>query len=420
MSYHQRAVLWLTMLLLSIGLTGCFDVKSKLKVFPSGEAEMTTTVDTSRADALVSSFKAAESNISCEQFVEKVRQDPKWSCEQTGPSSIRARRHYTQAEAATFMEINSGLFSSSYKVYPTTLIGPISEDSKDASLDEKAKVAAMYKGLGVLMMLEVEMPGEITAIGNSKPANNSGALTIDLLDPMVWTDGYSIQSKEGKWAQGLGVVLLAALVVAAGFAARRKTSLPESFRKFVLPVAVLVALLIVALPMLLSSLFTPIPAPEDQKAPVVATAPTPVAVAPAPIAAPETFPPAEPAAVEAPPLASDTSDIWTKLASQHAHVVMDHPSFHLKFRQLLGNDYDAVKNSVSVSSIHLESGYLIASGNAPNSGGYDMAIWAIDTQDGNIYAVWKLNNQLKVYGTSSEQRLPAPLYQWYKEMGGPN
>lgn len=422
MNNCKRALLWLGTTLLAISLTGCFEVSSKLKVFPSGETEMTSTIDTSRADAIGRSFNDTDSNISCEKFIEKMKQDPKWHCEQTAPSVIKAQRHYSQEESTLFMEKGSGLFSSNYKVYPAILIGPLSEDSKDASLADKARIAAMYKGLGVVMTLELEMPGEIVAIGNNKPANAAGTLTIDLLDPLVWTEGYSIQSEDRSWVKGIGLAILAVLAIATGFFVRRKSSLPENVRKFAVPVALIVALLIVVLPILLGSFFASITAPEKAKTSVAAAAPVPAS---SPLSAPEApveAPPLPP--VEAPPLApleSTSVSNWRQYVDQHPIDMMEDANLSRRFKQVLGDDYDAVKNAVTTATpTALDAGYIIATGMAPHSGGMDTAIIGIDTQNGQIYAVWRQDSQIKVYGTPHEQRLPARLYRWYKEMGGPN
>ncbi len=316
------------------------------------------------------------------------------------------------------MEKSGGLFSHNYKVHPVILIGPLSEDSKDASMADKAKVAAMYKGLGVVMLLELEMPGEIVAIGNNKPGNATSTQTIDLLDPLVWTEGYSIKSEDGSLAQGIGLAILAGLVIAAGIFARRKSSLPENVRKFAVPAALIVALLIVILPTLLGSSFASASAPDEKSKPAAAPAPV---TAPSPPTAPPTVPEAP---VEAPPLApleSTHVSNWRQYVDQHPIDMMEDSDLAPRFKQVLGGDYDAVKNAITTAApTTMEAGYVIASGMAPHSGGMDTAMIGIDTKTGEIYAVWRQDSQIKVYGVANEKRLPAPLYNWYKEMGGPN
>lgn len=411
MNHCKRVLLWFGAMLLSVSLSGCFEVKNHLKVFPSGEAEMVTTVDTSRVDEIGKSFSSSSSpTISCEKLIEKLKRDPKWSCEQTAPSILQARRHYSQDEAAAFMKKSDVLFARTYQVFPSILIGRISEDDKEVTAADTAKVAILYKSMGIAMTLELEMPGEIVAIGNNKPASSSRVQTIDLLDPLVWTDGYSVKSEEWSWVQGLGLVILAALVLAAGFFAKRKASLPETVRKLAIPVSLISALLIVILPTLFGSFSTLAPAQTEKSAPVTTAVHDPV--------------PPPPEAVEAPPiapLASTSVSNWRQYIDQHPVDVMEDAVLMPRFKQTLGSDYDAVKNAVATSSpTELDAGYLIASGNAPHSGGMDTAIIGIDTQNGQMYAVWKLDSQIKVYGTPHEQRLPARLYRWYKEMGGPN
>lgn len=180
-----------------------------------------------------------------------------------------------------------------------------------------------------------------------------------------------------------------------------------------MPIAGLAALLVLIVPVWLGSYFSKGDATPAKSVP----ASTPAVVAPAPVEAP-VAPAPEPVA---PPLQSTTSSNWEQYVDQHPMDVMADVSLMPRFLQTLGEDFESVKRAVSTASpTTLEAGYLMGSGNAPHSGGMDTAIWGIDTQSGQIYAVWKQGNQIKVYGTQYEQRLPASLYRWYKDMGGPN
>lgn len=275
---------------------------------------------------------------------------------------------------------------------------------------------AMLKGLGAVMTLELEMPGDIIAVNNTATANHASTHTIDLLDPLVWSKGYSVKAKEWTLFKGVGLMALAILVIAAGYAATSILVLPALIRTVVLPLAMLIALLIMILPIWMGSFLAKEAPPEIKLQTSSAPAPASNSVAAPALAKVVDAPPLPPA-----PLESTSVSNWRQYAGQHPIDVMEDTNLSPRFKQVLGSDYEFVKNAVSTASpTSMDAGYVIGSGMAPHSGGIDSAIWSIDTQNGQICAVWKQDSQIKAYGAAHEQRLPARLYRWYKEMGGPN
>ncbi len=423
MNNIKRTCHWLAMLLLAISLTGCLELKSHLIVHPAGDADLTVSMDTTRMDELSKGFSSSGQKTTCESFLEGKEDIAKWKCEQITPSKVTSQRHYSKEEATSFMEISDGLFARHYKIWPLGALGQLSKDGKKGDQAEAAKTVAMLKGAGAVMTMEFEVPGKIVAIGNIKPVKSSNIQTIDMLDPLVWTDDFRVEAEDSKLELVVGMLVLALMFAAVGYAARQSNTLPEGVRKAALPVSLSIAAFLMSFPWWWTPALAtseqnsgkPIPA-STVPASVPVAAPTIEASAPAP--APELAPEAP---VEAPPLESAIDTTGDRFVNKHPKDVMEDRGLIAQFKQLLGNDYTAVNEAISVASpTTRDAGYIIGSGMAPHSGGSNTAIWAIDTQDGQIYAVWKQDSQIKVYGVSNEKRLPAPLYSWYREMGGPN
>lgn len=417
----KRICHWLGMLLLGISLTGCLELNSHLIIHPAGDADLSVTLDASRMDEISKGFNShSEDSMTCAKFLSGKEDFAKWKCEQVAASKIISQRHYSKEEATSFMEISNGLFGRHYKIVPFGALGPLSTDGTKVDLAGTGKQVAMLKSLGAVMTMEFEVPGKIVAIGNIKPVKSSNIQTIDLLDPLVWTDDFRVEAEDSKLELVVGMLVLALLFAAAGYAAKQSKTLSEGVRKAALPVSLSIAAFLMSFPWW----WTPASATSEQNsgksmptsmAPASAPVATPAIEAPAPEA------PAPEAPAEAPPLKSASDKTGDRFVNRRPHDVMEDISLAPRFQQLLGGDLDAVKEAVSVAPpTTRDAGYIIGSGNAPHSGGSNMAIWAIDTQDAQIYAVWKLDSQIKVYGVSNEKRLPAPLYSWYREMGGPN
>lgn len=423
MNNIKRICHWLAMLLLGIGLTGCLELNSHLIVHSAGDADLTVSMDTTRMDEMSKGFSNSGQKTTCESFLKGKEDIAKWKCEQITLSKVTSQRHYSKEEAASFMEISNGLFARHYKIKPLGVLGPLSTDGKKADQAEAAKTVAMLKGFGAVMTMKFEVPGKIVAMGSVTPAQRSNIQTLDLLDPLVWTDDFRVEAEDSKLELVIGMLVLALLVVVVGYAIKQKKTLPDGVRKAALPVSLSIAAFLLSFPWW----WTPASVTSEQNsgksmpastAPVSAPASAPVLVTEA---APPALEPAPESPVEAPPLESAIDTKGDRFVNKHPKDVMEDLSLVAQFKQLLGNDYTAVNEAISVASpTNRDAGYIIGSGMAPHSGGSNTAMWAIDTQDGQIYVVWKQDNQIKVYGVANEKRLPAPLYSWYREMGGPN
>jgi hypothetical protein len=423
MHQFKRLCYGFVILLLGISLTGCLELNSHLVVHSAGDADLTVSMDTTRMDEMAKGFTNSGEKTTCASFLKDKEDIAQWKCEQLTPSKITSQRHYSKEEASSFMEISNGLLARHYKIKPLGVLGPLSKDGKKGDPAEGANTIAMLKGFGAVMTMEFDVPGKIVAIGNIKPAKSTNIQTIDLLDPLVWNEDYRVEAEDSKLELVLGMLVLALLVVVAGYAIKQRKTLPDGLRKAALPVSISIAILLMAFPWLWTGVSATTNQVADKSTPaskLIGAAPAsasvaasePVVVAPAP--APEEV-------IHAPPLESAHDAQGDRFVNQHPKDVMEADGLVAKFKQLLGNDYPDIIEAISVASpTSRDAGYIIGAGMAPHSGGSNTAMWAIDTQDGQIYAVWKQDNQIKVYGVANEKRLPATLYNWYKEMGGPN
>lgn len=421
MHQFKRICYWFAILLLGISLTGCLEFNSHLVVHSAGDVDLKVSIDTTRMDEMAKGFTNSGEKTTCASFLKDKEDIAQWKCEQITPSKITSQRHYSKEEASSFMEISNGLLARHYKIKPLGVLGPLSKDGKKGDPAEGANTIAMLKGFGAVMTMEFEVPGKIVAIGNIKPAKSTNIQTIDLLDPQVWTDDFRVEAEDSKLELVLGMLVLALLVVAAGYAIKQRKMLPDGLRKAALPVSISIAIMLMAFPWLWTGVFATPDHVADKSTP--ASKVTGLAPASAPVVASGTIvtAPAPEEVIHAPPLESAPDVQGDRFVNKHPKDVMEAVGLVAQFKQLLGNDYPDIIEAISVASpTSRDAGYIIGTGMAPHSGGSNTAMWAIDTQDGQMYAVWKQDNQIKVYGVANEKRLPAPLYNWYKEMGGPN
>jgi hypothetical protein len=228
MNNIKRICHWLAMLLLGISLTGCLELKSHLIVHPAGDADLSVTLDTSRMDEISKGFNSSsEDSMTCPKFLSGKDDFAKWKCEQVAPSKITSQRHYSKEEATSFMEISNGLFGRYYKIVPFGALGPLSTDGTKVDLAGTGKQVAILKSLGAVMTMEFEVPGKIVAMGSVTPAQRSNIQTLDLLDPLVWTDDFRVEAEDSKLELVVGMLVLALLFAAAGYAAKQSKTLPE-------------------------------------------------------------------------------------------------------------------------------------------------------------------------------------------------
>lgn len=112
----------------------------------------------------------------------------------------------------------------------------------------------------------------------------------------------------------------------------------------------------------------------------------------------------------------------TKYVGQAPTEVFNEAAIQEKFKTLLGNEYGRFFENLSVSSqLELKGNFYVGSGCAPHVCGVEEAAFAINKETGEVFAsILSDGNKIQSFGVNSEQNLPAPLYAWYKENGGPN
>lgn len=112
----------------------------------------------------------------------------------------------------------------------------------------------------------------------------------------------------------------------------------------------------------------------------------------------------------------------TKYVGQHPTEVFNEAAVQEKFNTLLGTEYGRFFESLSVASgLELKGNFYVGSGCAPHVCGDEESAFAINKETGEVFAIILSDGKtIQSFGVNSEQNLPAPLYAWYKEHGGPN
>jgi len=114
-----------------------------------------------------------------------------------------------------------------------------------------------------------------------------------------------------------------------------------------------------------------------------------------------------------PPLILDLS----KYVGRHAGEVFEHPAVSVKFRSLLGNEYDHFLANLGVAlRLELKGNFYMGSGSeAPTQRGIEESAFAINKETGEAFACILSGEKIKCYDVPSQYNLPAPLHDWYKE-----
>ena len=112
----------------------------------------------------------------------------------------------------------------------------------------------------------------------------------------------------------------------------------------------------------------------------------------------------------------------SEYVGQHPADIFNDTEVKQKFKVLLGDYYDRFVTNINVASeIEQKYNFYFGSGCSPHSCGIDESAFAIDIETGEVFASMLSNGEtIQTFGVTTEQNLPAPLYAWYKDKGGPN
>lgn len=103
--------------------------------------------------------------------------------------------------------------------------------------------------------------------------------------------------------------------------------------------------------------------------------------------------------------------------SQYPTELVEDLAFNSKFKELLGESYEAFHTNLSVASNVVNEGkYLFGQGCMPHACGSDIASFAIDLDTGLIYAAMLTDgSSLRTFGTENREDFPPPLLNWMNE-----
>lgn len=112
---------------------------------------------------------------------------------------------------------------------------------------------------------------------------------------------------------------------------------------------------------------------------------------------------------------------YVALASKLPADIIQDEQIGNRLKLILRDRYTAFVDRIGVASTGtIEGGFLIGEGCAPHFCGSDVAAFAVNMKTGEVFAVIVTDaKRIQAFGVSSAEELPAPLYKWYKENGGP-
>lgn len=250
-NHFFRGLLWSAIALVSMALSGCLDIKGDLQIHSSGAADVTLQIDASKMAAVASSFAKSSNDgtdkpFNCESFLTKERKNV-WSCEVLSAEVISAKRHFSAIEARPFLSVEGSPWSQKFLFNPARFNNQVHAIG-DVDPVQHVQELQQMKLFGLTMLLDVQFPVNIMRIGDVAPTEEQLRLTIDLMDPAIYQEGYRIEAQGVNRSVWLAFALSVLLIGAGGYVFIRQKRLSAKVRVAIVSVCFVSAGLLASSP----------------------------------------------------------------------------------------------------------------------------------------------------------------------------